>query len=59
VAWAGRGTPSERDYRLSALWQITTPVWQATANLGAWIWWSHLERIMLAVDDLDCRTLLD
>jgi len=47
------------DYRLSALWQITTPVWQATANLGAWIWWSHLERVMLAVDDLDCRALLD
>jgi len=40
------------DYRLSALWQITTPVWQAAIDLPPMIWWSHLERIMLAVDDL-------
>ena len=46
------------DYRLSVLWQITTPVWQASFRLAAGIWWSHLERIMLAVDDLDCRALL-
>jgi hypothetical protein len=46
------------DYRLSALWQITTPVWQAAIDLPAMIWWSHLERIMLAVDDLGCRDLL-
>jgi hypothetical protein len=46
------------DYRLSVLWQITVPVWQATNDLPPAIWWSHLERIMLAVDDLDCRALL-
>ena len=46
------------DYRLSVLWQIATPVWQAAIDLPPVIWWSHLERIMLAVDDLGCRDLL-
>jgi Ecdysteroid kinase-like family len=48
----------DADYRLSVLWQITTPVWQAVNNIPAVIWWNGLERIMLAVDDLDCRSLL-
>jgi thiamine kinase-like enzyme len=48
-----------RDYRESVLWQMTTPVWQASFGLGAWIWWGHLERIMLAVEDLRCVELLD
>ena len=47
------------DYRASVVWQLTTPVWQADHNLPPVIWWSHLERICLAVDDLDCRDLLD
>lgn len=47
------------DYRLSVLWQITTPVWQATYNVPAVIWWNNLERVFLAVDDLGCRDLLD
>ena len=47
------------DYRLSVLWQIATPVWQAAIDLPPVIWWSHLERILLAVDDLGCRDLLD
>jgi hypothetical protein len=46
------------DYRLSVLWQILTPLWQAAIDLPPMIWWSHLERIMLAVDDLGCRDLL-
>ena len=46
------------DYRLSVLWQIATPVWQANANIPPVIWWNNLERIMLAVDDLGCRDLL-
>ena len=49
----------EADYRLSVLWRITTPVWQAVHNIPAVIWWNNLERIMLAVDDLDCRSLLN
>jgi hypothetical protein len=28
-------------------------------DLPPLIWWSHLERIMLAVDDVGCRDLLD
>jgi hypothetical protein len=46
------------DYRLSALWLITRPVWQAMTNIAPRVWWNNLERIMLAVDDLDCRDLL-
>jgi Ser/Thr protein kinase RdoA (MazF antagonist) len=46
------------DYRLSVLWQITTPVWQAAHQLGPWIWWPSLERVMLAIDDLGCPEFL-
>jgi hypothetical protein len=46
------------DYRLSVLWQIATPVWQAANSIPAWIWWNNLERTFLAVDDLGCRDLL-
>jgi hypothetical protein len=48
-----------QDYRQSTLWHLATPVWQATHGIPPWIWWSHLERIMLAVDDLGCLDLLD
>lgn len=47
------------DYRLSVLWQMLTPVWQAAANIPPMVWWSHLQRVMAAVDDLGCRALLD
>lgn len=47
------------DYRLSVLWQIATPVWQANANIPPVIWWNNLERIMLAVDDLDAGIFSD
>jgi hypothetical protein len=46
------------DYRLSVLWQIMTPVYQATNNIPPVIWWNNLERILLAVDDLGSRDLL-
>jgi Ecdysteroid kinase-like family len=48
----------DNDYRLSVLWQITTPVWQAANNIPEWIWWDHLQRIFMAVEDLECRDLL-
>jgi thiamine kinase-like enzyme len=48
----------EDDYRLSVLWQIATPVWQAANDIPRWIWCFHLDRIFLAVDDLGCRELL-
>lgn len=46
------------DYRLSALLLIVRPVWQWANNIPPVIWWNNLERILLAVDDLDCRELL-
>jgi hypothetical protein len=46
------------DYRFSAVWRLMTPVWQASVDLPPVIWWSHLERITLAVDDLGGRDLL-
>jgi hypothetical protein len=46
------------DYRLSVLWQITTPIHQAAIKIPPVIWWNNLERIFLAVDDLGCRDLL-
>jgi Ecdysteroid kinase-like family len=46
------------DYRLSVLWQIATPVWQAAYDIPPVIWWNNLERILLAFDDLGCRDLL-
>ncbi|HEY2538137.1 MAG TPA: phosphotransferase [Stellaceae bacterium] len=46
------------DYRLSVLWQTTIPVWQAAYDIPSWIWWHHLERIFMAVDDLGCEQLL-
>ena len=47
------------DYRLSVLWNITTPVWQEANNIPPVIWWNSLERIFMAVEDLGCRELLD
>jgi hypothetical protein len=49
----------DEDYRLSALWHITTPLWQEANSLPPAIWWNNMERIFLAVDDLGCRELLD
>jgi thiamine kinase-like enzyme len=46
------------DYRLAVVEHLTLPVFQWAANLGPWIWWSHLERIMLAFEDLECDALL-
>jgi hypothetical protein len=46
------------NYRLSVLWLITRPIWQAMSNIPPRVWWNNLERIMLAVDDLGCRDLL-
>jgi hypothetical protein len=33
-------------------------MWQASFRLSPAVWWSHLERGMLAFDDWDCRALL-
>jgi hypothetical protein len=62
VAHGVRGYPFEalwEDYRLSVLWRITTPMWQANHGLPPVVWWHHLDRIMAAVHDLGCLELLD
>ena len=46
------------DYRLAVVSQLVVPVLQHSAKLPAAIWWSHLERIFLAFDDLGCEDLL-
>jgi thiamine kinase-like enzyme len=51
-------TALDDDYRLSVLWQMMQPVLQASYGFPASVWWNNLERILLAVEDLDCRELL-
>ncbi|HXL31905.1 MAG TPA: aminoglycoside phosphotransferase [Bradyrhizobium sp.] len=46
------------DYRQSVLWNLRTPVWQEANGIPPVVWWNGLERILMAVDDLDCRELL-
>jgi thiamine kinase-like enzyme len=46
------------DYRLAILFQLTRLVRQFNAGLPPVIWWSHLERVVQAIDDLGCRELL-
>jgi aminoglycoside phosphotransferase (APT) family kinase protein len=56
-----RGYPREalqEDYRLSTLLCAAIPVQQHRINVPPVIWWNHLERIHLAVEDLGCREVL-
>jgi hypothetical protein len=46
------------DYRLSALMQIATPIWQMAYKIPPWVWWNHMDRVMSAYDDLGCGDLL-
>ncbi|MBI2737723.1 MAG: phosphotransferase [Rhodospirillales bacterium] len=46
------------DYRRSVVMQLLLPPLQWSAGIPPWVWWSHIERITAAVDDLDCRPLL-
>ena len=48
----------DHDYRLAVLIQLMTPIIWANIGIPPAVWWSNLERIMLAVDDLGCRDLL-
>jgi len=47
-----------RDYRLGAIRNLFIPVWQWGRGIHASVWWSHLERAVLAFRDLDCEELL-
>jgi len=52
-------TTLQEDYRVSVLWQIARAIWQQSIGIPPVIWWNNLERLHLAVDDLDCCALLD
>ena len=58
VTGYGHATLQE-DYRISVLWQVARAIWQQSIGMPPVIWWNNLERLHLAVDDLDCRALLD
>ncbi len=47
------------DYRVSVIRSLLIPVWQWSVNLGPAIWWPHLERVVLAYQDLGCAELLE
>jgi Ecdysteroid kinase-like family len=46
------------DYRLAVLFQLMRLVRQFNAGLPPLIWWGHLERVVLTIDELGCRELL-
>jgi hypothetical protein len=46
------------DYRWAVIGSLLIPVWQQTLGIPPAVWWSHLHRLLAAVDDLDCRALL-
>jgi thiamine kinase-like enzyme len=46
------------DYRLSALKHLLEAVWGWSVRQNSAIWWNHLERITLAIDDLDAISVL-
>lgn len=48
-----------RDYRLSVIRQLFVPVWLWFYELPPAVWWSHLERVVLAFEDLHCAELLE
>jgi hypothetical protein len=45
------------DYRLAAIYNLFIPMRQWAMRGWPAIWWSHLERAMLAFEDLHCREL--
>ena len=47
------------DYRVSATRNLLIPVWEWSVKVPAAVWWSHLERAMLAFHDLECDELLE
>lgn len=46
------------DYRFAVINHLAYPLWQWAHHLPDFIWWHHLERLMLAFDDLGCAELL-
>jgi hypothetical protein len=48
----------QEDYRLSVLLASTVPILQHAAGVSPAVWWHHLDRIHLAIEDLGCLDLL-
>lgn len=46
------------DYRWSLLRVLAVPILQWERKIPALVWFHHLERILLAYDDLHCAELL-
>ena len=46
------------DYRLCVIRKLFHPAWQWDTGHEPNIWWNHLERVMTAYEDLECRELL-
>lgn len=46
------------DYRLSVIRSLFLPVWQWVRGIEAGVWWSHLERVFLAFEDLKCSEII-
>jgi hypothetical protein len=47
------------DYRLCVIRKLFHPAWQWETGHTPNIWWNHLERVMLAYEDLECCELLE
>lgn len=47
------------DYRVSAIKNLFVPVRQWASKVWVNVWWSHLERAVLAFEDLGCERLLE
>ena len=45
------------DYRLCVIRKLFHPAWQWETGHHPNIWWNHLERVMMAYEDLDCREI--
>ncbi len=46
------------DYRVSVLWGLTKVARCWAEGWPTELWWGHLERVLLAYEDLDCEELL-
>jgi Ser/Thr protein kinase RdoA (MazF antagonist) len=46
------------DYRLSVIRKLFHPPWLWATGHEPNIWWNHLERVMSAYEDLECKELL-
>jgi hypothetical protein len=46
------------DYRLAICGLLFYPAWQWSMGLPDWMWWSHLERLVTAYEDLHCEEVL-